>query len=113
MYPFDTYNKSKRQITFFIFSFINSDFFALNINANNLLGINLLHSIPRCYSINGWLVVFNTFNNSSVISWQSVLLVKKSTESHRPVAIHSQTLSHNFVTSTLHYERDSNSQLYR
>jgi len=45
-----------------------------------------------------WLMVFNaTFNNISVISWLSVLLVKEtgvSGENHRPVASHCQTLSH-------------------
>ena len=47
------------------------------------------------------LMVFNaTFNNISVISWQSILLVEeigKSGENHRPVASHWQTLSHNVV----------------
>jgi hypothetical protein len=44
-------------------------------------------------------MVFNaTFNNISVIFWQSVLLVEESGvpgENHRPVASHWQTLSHN------------------
>jgi len=49
--------------------------------------------------------VFNTtsFNNISVISWQSVLLVEKSEvprENHRPATSHCQTLSHNVVSST-------------
>ena len=47
------------------------------------------------------LMVFNAiFNNISVISWRSVLLVKEtggSGENHRPVASHWQTLSHNIV----------------
>ncbi len=47
------------------------------------------------------LMVFNaTFNNISVISWRSVLLVEKtggSRENHRPVASHRQTLSYNVV----------------
>jgi hypothetical protein len=51
-----------------------------------------------------WFMVFNaTFNNISVVSWQSVLLVvvtRVSGENHRPVASHWQTLSHNIVTST-------------
>jgi len=38
----------------------------------------------------GWFMVFNaTFNNTSVISWRSVLLVEEtglSGENHRPVA---------------------------
>ena len=45
--------------------------------------------------------VFNAaFNNSSVISWQSALLMEKTTgpgENHGPVASHWQTLSHNVV----------------
>ena len=47
------------------------------------------------------LMVFNaTFNNISVISWRSVLLVEEtggSRENHRPVASHWQTLPHNVV----------------
>jgi hypothetical protein len=39
-----------------------------------------------------WFVVFNaTFNNISVISWRSVLLVEETTvpgEKHKPVAIY-------------------------
>jgi hypothetical protein len=60
-------------------------------------------------------LVFNaTFNNISVISWRSVLLVEETGvpgENHRPVASHFQTLSHDVVSSTLRHERDSNSQL--
>jgi hypothetical protein len=44
-----------------------------------------------------------TFNNISVIFWQSALLVKKTGvpgENHQPVASHWQTLSHNVVSST-------------
>jgi hypothetical protein len=44
-------------------------------------------------------MAFNvTFNNISVISWQSVLLVEENGvpgKNHRPVASHWQTLSHN------------------
>ena len=42
------------------------------------------------------------FNNISVISWQSVLLVKETGENHRPAAIHWQSWSHNVVSSTTH-----------
>jgi hypothetical protein len=46
-------------------------------------------------------MVFNgTFNNISVISWQSVILVEETGgpgENHWPVASHWQTLSHNGV----------------
>ena len=46
------------------------------------------------------------FNNISVISWRSALLVEETGvpgQNHRPAASHWQTLSHNA-------ERDSNSQ---
>jgi hypothetical protein len=60
-------------------------------------------------------MVFNvTFNNISVVSWQSFLLVVETgvpRENNRPATSHRQTLSHNFVSSTLRHERDSNSQL--
>jgi len=56
-----------------------------------------------------WLVgfmAFNaTFNNTSMISGQSVLLVKETGvhgENHRPVECHLQTSSHTVVSSTPH-----------
>jgi hypothetical protein len=62
-----------------------------------------------------WFMVLNaTFNNVSVISRRSVLLVKEigvSGENHRPVASYWQTLSQNVVSSTPRHERGSNSQL--
>ena len=49
-------------------------------------------------------MVFNaTFNNISVISWQSVLLVEETGvpgENHQPATSHWQTLSHNVVLRT-------------
>ena len=54
-------------------------------------------------------MVFNTtFNNISVISWQSVLLVEETWvpgENHWPVTSHWQTLSHNVVSSTPRHEQ--------
>jgi hypothetical protein len=51
-------------------------------------------------------MVFNaTFNNISVISWRSVLLVGETRvlgENHRPVSGHWQTWSHNVVSSAPH-----------
>ena len=48
------------------------------------------------------LMVFNTiFNNISVISWWSVLLVEEIGENQRPATSHWQTLSHNVVHLTL------------
>jgi hypothetical protein len=58
--------------------------------------------------------MFNdTFNNISVILWQSVLLVEETGvpgENHRPAWSNGQALSYN-VSSTPHHEQDSNSQL--
>ena len=53
-----------------------------------------------------------TFNNISVIPWLLVLLVEEtgvSIENHRPTASHSQSLSHNVVSST---PRQSGIQTY-
>ena len=56
-------------------------------------------------------MVFNaTFNNISVISWWSVLMVEETGENHRPAANHYQTLSHIVVSSTPRHEPNSNSQ---
>jgi hypothetical protein len=55
-----------------------------------------------------FMVVDATFNDISIISWRSVLLVEKTGvpgENHRPVASHWQTLSHNVVSSTPRHER--------
>jgi hypothetical protein len=54
-----------------------------------------------------------TFSNISVKSWRSVLLLEETEvpgENHRPVVSHSQTLSHNVISSTSRHERGSNSQ---
>ena len=50
--------------------------------------------------------------NISVISWWSVLLVEETGvvgENNWPASNRWQTLSYNVVSSTPHYERDSNS----
>ena len=53
-------------------------------------------------SVNFNVMVLNAiFNNISLISWMSVILVEKigvPGETHRPVASHCQTLSHNVVS---------------
>ena len=50
------------------------------------------------------IMVFNaTFDNISVISWRSVLLVEETEvpgENQRPIVSHRQTLSHNVVSRT-------------
>jgi len=57
-------------------------------------------------------MVFNiTFNNISIILSGSVLLVEETVEpgeNHRPVASHSQTLSHNVVHLVLSGSRTNN-----
>jgi hypothetical protein len=62
----------------------------------------------------GLVLVFNpTFNNISIISWRSVLLMEDTGVSgvnHRPVPSHWQTLSHNVVSSTPRHVQSSNSQ---
>jgi hypothetical protein len=63
------------------------------------------------------MVINATFNNISVISWRSVLLMEETgepiltIENHRSVASQGRTLSHNVVSSTPRHERGSNSQL--
>ena len=58
-------------------------------------------------------MLFNaTFNNISIISWRSVLLLNQSIlENHWLVVSHWQTLLHNIVSSTPCHELVSNSQL--
>ena len=53
------------------------------------------------------MVINTTFNNISVKSWRSVLLVEETAvprENHRSVASHCQTLFHNVVLSTPRHE---------
>jgi len=61
----------------------------------------------------GLFMVFNaTFNNISLISWRSVLLMEETgvpRENQRLVTSHWQTLSHNVVSTTPRHERGSNS----
>jgi hypothetical protein len=64
----------------------------------------------------GLFMVFNPkFNNISIITWRSVLLVEEKTgvpvENHRPATSHWQTLLHYVVSSMPRHERGSNSQL--
>jgi hypothetical protein len=59
-------------------------------------------------------MVFNAAsNNISVILWWSVLLVEDTgvpRDTHRPVASHRQSLSHNVVSGKHPHQWDSNSQ---
>jgi len=59
-----------------------------------------LQKVPK-YRVR--VMVFNaTFNNISVILWQSVLLVEETGENHWPSASHWQTLLHNVASNTPH-----------
>jgi hypothetical protein len=60
------------------------------------------------------MVLDDTFDNISVLSWRSALLVEESGvlgENQRPAASHWQTLSHNVASSALCDDLDSISQL--
>jgi hypothetical protein len=48
------------------------------------------------------MVLNATFNNISVISWRSVLLVGETRDNHGPAT--SQTLPHKVVSSTPHHQ---------
>ena len=69
-------------------------------------GINCIYTNSLWYFeliLVGFMVFNATFNNISVISWRSVLLVEETGvpgENHRPVASHWQPLSHNVLPST-------------
>jgi hypothetical protein len=78
----------------------------------------LLYRYTNSYILGSliYLAEYETQRQRSVLpvlgSWQSVLLMEETGvpgENHRPVASHSQTLSHNIVLSTPRHERDSNS----
>jgi hypothetical protein len=69
---------------------------------------NSYQSVPITWLV-GFMMFNTTFNNISIISWRSVLLVEKTGESgenHWPVTSHWQTLSHNVVHLALIETRD-------
>jgi len=62
----------------------------------------MLESILNYSLLLGFMVCNATFNNISVISWRSVLLVEETGvhgENHRPVASHSQILNYQCFVS--------------
>jgi hypothetical protein len=69
---------------------------------------NVVSAYFSCRNLSvGCVIVINTtFNNISVISWQSVLLPEETRENHQPAASYSQTLSHNVVSSIPRHEQD-------
>ena len=60
------------------------------------------------------MVINATFNNISILSWQSILLMEETgvpRENYQHAASHSETLSHkDDVSNTPRHERDTNSQ---
>jgi hypothetical protein len=76
-----------------------------------IYGVDVCNGHRKWYSFSwfGCFIVINaTFNNISVISWRSVLLVEETGipgENHRHVASRWQTLSHNVVSSAPRHER--------
>jgi hypothetical protein len=82
-----------------------------SIHRNDKRGQKRSPEIVRIVSV---MVFDTTFNNISVISWQSVLLVEETGVpgvNHWPVVSHWQTLSYNVVSNTPLHQRDSHSQL--
>jgi len=92
-------------LIFFIWNMIKKWY---DFNVSDIVNYQAFHT-------KWWFMVFNaTFNNISVISWWSVLLVEETGgpgENHQPATSHWQTLSHNVVSSTPRHERCWNSQL--
>ena len=82
----------------------------MNINVKNINNISHCWNRSKVQSKNHRkrvriMVVNANFNNISIISWRTVLLVGKTGvpgENHRPVTSHWQTLSHNVVSSIPH-----------
>ena len=68
------------------------------------------HEIKVYQKYSVWLVGFMKaiFNNISVITWPSVLLVEETRENHRSVGSHWKTLSHNVVHLATNGIRTSN-----
>ena len=85
----------------------------LLVSKINIIYLSFLKSpkymVVKKYELGlGVMVINATFNNISVISWWSVLLVKETRvhwENHQPAASHWQTLSHNVVSSSPHLTR--------
>ena len=80
--------------------------FLINCCKRENIVLHTIHQLTHTILKLVWFMVFNTtFNNISVISWWSVLLVEETGvpgENHVPVASHWQTLSHNVVSNIPH-----------
>ena len=77
----------------FVISFFNAIQENWYATKNNEFKVNIF------FSFHYLIMVFNaTFNNISVISWWSVLLLVETRENHWPVAIHWQTVLHTVLS---------------
>jgi hypothetical protein len=80
--------------------------YLMRLNQTNVIFLifNVLVCVQGCIGVCTRVRrIYVTFNNISVISWWSVLLVEETeipVENHRPAATHWQTLSHKVVLST-------------
>ena len=75
----------------------------LNRNSGTRMKERILNRFTIPFDWFRFMVFNDTFNNITVISWRSILLLEEtgvSGENHRPVASHWQTLSHNVGSST-------------
>ena len=99
-----------KRTKFYLQNSISHLVWTVEIRCNGTYSSQVGWSLLRhCITVMFGFMVFNaTFNNISVISWWSVLLVEKTGvpgENYRSVASHWQTLSHNVVSSTPRNER--------
>ena len=93
-------------LSFFFWPLCCLSFFALRLLITPFRIFKLFHETCMVFNV--------TFNNISVVSWQSFLLVVETgvpRENNRPATSHRQTLSHNFVSMIPRHELYSNSQL--
>ena len=109
----NSWNISHFQMIFLTVILLDIQLITLNFYINWYITILHLHhskitlfiarNVWTCFGLVCFMVLNVTFNIISVISWRSVLLVVETVvpgENHRPAASHSQTLSHNVVSST-------------
>jgi hypothetical protein len=84
-----------------MYTLVSVQMYFICLQDTNRIGHNSSYSYV--FSCIGSVIVINpTFNNISVRSWRSVLLVEETGvpgENHRPVVSHWQTLSYNVVSS--------------
>ena len=94
---------ASKQLYCSLLAYIMWDTFLFNIFSLKAILMELfygLYTLIYPYYLMGVMVFNVNFNNISVISWRSVLLVEETRvpgENHQPAASHWQTLSHNVI----------------